>query len=139
MDQISNYVTNPVLPTSLPPRDRWISGAAAKQQEEYIELFINGGDSVSLQSSLGQIGRVGDSSFSTLSDGMPIIPITGTETPPIGYFLPRSDWRCRTAGFRVTLTGSDYSQIRWDSFIATKSQQDHLLRTFNIRATVVLP
>ncbi|MFH1891880.1 MAG: hypothetical protein ABIK83_04275 [Candidatus Zixiibacteriota bacterium] len=97
MDPISSYTTYPILPRSIPPKERWISGSSGSYSE-YVEFYLQAADSVRLVSSLGEIGRFHDSPFSNLTDGMPIIPITGMETPPIGYFLPNVGWSLRVTG-----------------------------------------
>jgi len=106
-DPMSNYTTNPILPTSIPPRDRWISEKTAITSQ-FVEFYISTTDTTLFESSAGSIGRIGDSLFTTLSEGHPIIPITGQETLPIGYYLPNDAWTCRFSGitdstFRLSL------------------------------------
>jgi hypothetical protein len=62
-----------------------------------------------LESALDSVGIDGDSVFSTLTDGMPIIPITGQESAPIGYYLPSAPWT-------ITLTGASDSLQRVSLF-----------------------
>jgi hypothetical protein len=99
MDPISNYTSNPVQPRSIPPRERWIS-SETNSPSQYVEIFVRDAHSVNLQSSLGGIGHVGDSLFNSLYVGMPIIPITGQETSPIGYYVPNVGWTIHTSDAR---------------------------------------
>jgi len=108
MDPVSNYMTNPVLPSSIPPRERWITRSQAAAPS-YIEVYVPPSGDARLESVLGSIGRVSDSLFSNLTDGMPITPITGQETPPIGYFLPDGAWT-------ITLSGRSDSLQRLSLF-----------------------
>jgi len=107
MDPISNYTSNPVLSEEIPAREMWISGER-DTYSAYIEIFLTSTESVRIESSLGAIGQIEDSLFTDLSDGCPIIPITGEEIPPIGYFLPNAAWEVGVSGigdatFRLSL------------------------------------
>ena len=97
MDPIGNYTTNPMLPKSIPPLERWI-GKKTPKVSDYVKFYVLPTENAILESPAGNIGRVGDSLFSTLTDGFPIIPITGQETPPIGYYLPNDIWNSQFSG-----------------------------------------
>jgi len=101
MDPVSDYTTVPMLPAAIPSRDKWIRSASSLS--DYVEIYLPSGDSTRLESSVGSIGEIGDSLFSDLTDGCPIIPITGEETPPIGYFLPNAGWTARVGGLPDSL------------------------------------
>jgi hypothetical protein len=117
MDPVSNYMTNPVMPTSIPPLDRWIS-EKGRTTSEYVEFYVSSTDTALFESPGGSIGYFGDSLFTTLSDGHPIIPITGQATPPIGYYLPNDAWTCQFSGlsdltFRLSLFTDSTVLVYW--------------------------
>jgi len=55
-----------------------------------IVVYLAQVDIVTVESSAGFLGHIGDSIFSTMDDGCPIIPLSGDSTEPIGYFLPNA-------------------------------------------------
>jgi len=122
-DPMSNYTTNPILRTSIPPQDRWANGKAMLNSE-YIEFYISFTDTALFESPAGNIGHIGDSLFTTLSEGHPIISLTGEEVLPIGYYLPNDTWTCQFSDiadstFRLSLftdsTVIVYSRTEADS------------------------
>jgi|GEM_PF-2617972 len=117
MEPVSNYTINPFMPMSIPPRERWISEKTGTISE-YVEFYISSIDTTLFESPAGSIGHIGDSLFTTLSDGHPIIPITGEETPPIGYYLPNDAWTCQFSGiadstFRLSLFTDSTVMVYW--------------------------
>ena len=59
-----------------------------KRLSDRVEFFIRGADTIHLESDLGSIGRRGDSSYNTVADGYPIIPLTaGQPITPLGYYV----------------------------------------------------
>ena len=130
MDPVSNYTTNPVMPISIPPRERWIS-EKGRTTSEYVELYLSSTDTALFELPAGSIGHIGDSLFTTLSDGHPIIPITGQETPPIGYYLPNDAWTCQFSGirdstFRLSLFTDSAVLVYWRSGVdSTQNEEVH--------------
>jgi hypothetical protein len=128
MEPISNYTTNPVMPISIPPRERWIS-EKDHMTSEYVEFYLWSTDTALFQSSAGSIGHIGDSLFTTLSDGHPIIPLTGQETEPIGYYLPNDIWTCQFSGitdsiFRFSLFTDSSVMVYWRTGVdSTQSEK----------------
>ncbi len=105
-DPMSNYTTNPLMSRSPTLRDRWIS-KAEHSVSQYAEFYLPSTGDALFRFSSDSIGYVDGSLFSNLADGMPIIPITGQDTPPIGYYLPNRPWSIQLSGFpesRLTLT-----------------------------------
>jgi hypothetical protein len=98
-DHISTYTTNPLLSGSIPPQNNWITTEIGEVSER-VEFYVQSTDTVIFQSPAGIIGHMGDSLFSTLSEGHPIIPKDGFETPPIGYYLPNDTWTCQFSGLK---------------------------------------
>jgi len=101
MDPVGEYMVNPTLPSYIPPKGRWIS--ETDDLSNYIEVYVNSSVDALFESSLGTIGRQNGLPFSTLADGVPIIPLTGQETPPIGYFLPNESWNIEISGVTDSL------------------------------------
>lgn len=40
--------------------------------------------------------------YSNMEDGIPIIPITGSEHPPIGYFIPNDNYKLEISNIQYT-------------------------------------
>lgn len=95
---MSDFTVNPVLSRSPASPGGSISGKG-RSLSEYVEFYLPSNGNVVLRESSDSIGLLGGSSFSTLTDGIPIIPETGQETPPIGYYLPNRAWNVRLSGF----------------------------------------
>jgi hypothetical protein len=130
MDPVSNYMTNPVMPTFIPPRDRWIS-EKGRTTSEYVEFYVSSTDTAIFESPMGSIGYLSDSLFNNLPDGHPITPITGQETPPIGYYLPNDAWTCLFSGlsdstFRLSLFTDSSVMVYWRTGV--DSTQSEYLR-----------
>jgi len=141
MDPVSNYMTNPVMPTSIPPRDRWIS-QKGRTTSEYVEFYVSPTDTALFESPGGRIGYVNDSLFSTLSDGHPIIPITGQEMPPVGYYLPNDAWTCHFSGlsdstFRLSLFTDSTVMVYWRSGVDS-TQTENLRYAGNDSTLLIL-
>jgi hypothetical protein len=130
LDPPSNvFTTNPTLPKTISRKDPW-TGGMTRSLSTYIEFYLSPADSVRMQSAGGIIGVVGDSTFSTLSDGMPIIPTTEDTSGPIGYFLPNSVWDIRAAGlqdsvFRLAVF-ADSAQLLYERHDAAGTQVEKL-------------
>jgi hypothetical protein len=133
----SSFTSTPVLPKSMAPRERRTSGEDREGDtiSEYIDFYVALADTVLLQSSGGIIGQIGDSLFSTLTDGIPIIPTTGTETPPIGYYLPNDSWSCRFSGLQDTafhlILFTDSTAMAYFRRDVDSSQRERFLYTGN--------
>ncbi|MFO7526017.1 MAG: T9SS type A sorting domain-containing protein [Ignavibacteriaceae bacterium] len=52
----------------------------------------------------GQIGYQDSMEFSNLTDGISIIPLTGTFNPPIGYYLPENNYLLQLNNFSDSLS-----------------------------------
>jgi len=89
MDPVSNYMTNPDL-SPKPPEERYISRTQSNpDSSEYIQIYNPPYSNIAIVDTLNhQIGYANGNVFSTFDDGIPIIPLTGSEHPPIGYYLP---------------------------------------------------
>ena len=95
---MSDFTTNPILSRSRVSQGKLISGIE-RSASQYAEFYLPSTGDVVFRFSSDSIGLVGGSSFSTLTDGIPIIPETGQETPPIGYYLPNRPWSIRLSCF----------------------------------------
>jgi hypothetical protein len=103
MDPVGDYMTRPLLPIQVPPRERHITESSV-DPVNYAEIYNSECD-VSIVGVTGDsIGyrQLTGSPFSTFHDGMPIIPITGFAHPPIGYFLPVGSYEFRLSNFADT-------------------------------------
>ncbi|MCX6832236.1 MAG: SBBP repeat-containing protein, partial [candidate division Zixibacteria bacterium] len=95
---MSDFTTNPIMSRSRVSQDKLISGTE-RSVSQYAEFYLPSAGDVVFRFSSDSIGLARGSSFSTLTDGIPIIPETGQETPPIGYYLPNRPWSIRLSGF----------------------------------------
>ncbi|MCK4352606.1 choice-of-anchor J domain-containing protein [candidate division WOR-3 bacterium] len=117
MDPVSNYMRLAVLPKKLPPKEQYISEATG-----YIEIYNTSNCNMSIIDSLNnRIGYVGDSLFSEFQDGMHIIPITGSEHPPIGYYLPIGFYSIQMTDYTDTTM---YLSVFSDSTVFSYTQQN---------------
>ncbi len=91
MGPVSDYESSPIL-SETDPSHGHLSNEKNGSASEHIEIYLPTTGTLALESPNGNIGLVGDSLFDDLADGMPIIPLTGQETPPIGYYLPNDRW-----------------------------------------------
>ncbi len=97
MDPMADYTTYPVLSVANTPRERWTDRKAAGVSE-FIEFYMSSTDTVLFQCPAGSTGHIGDSLFSTLTQGHPIILPTDERTSPVGYYLPNDAWTCQFSG-----------------------------------------
>ncbi len=78
----------------------------------------------------GTIGYQDSSDFNTMSEGIAIIPKTGSFSPPIGYYLPASEYAATLSEFSNTeavfSTISGNTIYRYSRSDADFSQQDHI-------------
>ena len=95
---ISDFTVPPVLSRTAASPGTLISGSK-RSASQYAEFYLPSTGDVIFRFAADSIGLVSDSSFSTLTDGIPIIPETGQETPPIGYYLPNQPWHVQLSGF----------------------------------------
>ena len=140
---MSDYATNPILTKSLAPRDKWIGGSK-RLVSQYAEFYLPAAGNAVFRSSSDSIGYVNGSLLSNLTDGIPIIPITGQDTPPIGYYLPNRPWSIQLSGFTdssVRLTAYlDSTVIAYSRSSVNSSQTDELKYSGNDSSiTVVNP
>ncbi len=77
-----------LLRQGLPKNNKLIN----RELSDYIEVYHSSASEITLESNSGIIGYTNESPYSTLSDGMPIIPTTGYEMLPIGHYLPNNVW-----------------------------------------------
>jgi photosystem II stability/assembly factor-like uncharacterized protein len=92
-DPMSNYLTNPILLPSSNARDHYVDDN--KTEIDFFELYNSYNSNILIKNSIGDsIGfKNSDSSwFSNFEDGIPIIPITGSDHPPIGYYIPNDNY-----------------------------------------------
>lgn len=122
MDPVSNYLNTPILPKQIPPRERWISSGTAASN--YIEFYNPPDASIVITDPTGKtIGYSDSVAFNNLDDGIPIIPITGSFHPPIGYFIPNGQYTIRMQNFADTLA---YFSVFTDSLIYSYDRRDAL-------------
>jgi hypothetical protein len=106
MNPISNYTTNPVLPARMPSKERWIMDSDTRTLSTgYIEIYNPPDCNINITNSSGStISCNSDELFSNLTDGMPIIPLTGQKQSPIGYFLPMDSYNIQMTSYSDTTT-----------------------------------
>ncbi|MBI4549057.1 MAG: T9SS type A sorting domain-containing protein [Ignavibacteriae bacterium] len=98
MDPVSQYLLNPVLPKTLAPRDRWIGKKSIAI--EGLEIYNTPNATITLHDTLGNILGYADSvAIDSMPGGMPIIPLTGGFSPPIGYRVPEGRYSIRMNDF----------------------------------------
>ena len=120
MDPVSNYLSKPVLPKSIPPREGWFSKAF--NATEYVEFYNSLVASIVIINQQGKtIGYRDSVAFNNFEDGVPIIPITGSFHPPIGYFIPNGQYSIRIQNFADS---SAYFSILTDSLIYSYNRID---------------
>jgi hypothetical protein len=95
---MSDFTTNPILSRSRVSPGNLISGTG-RSLSQYAEFYLPSTGDVVFRFGSDSIGRVDGTPLSTLTDGIPIIPETGEETPPIGYYLPNHPWSIQLSGF----------------------------------------
>ncbi len=108
MEPISFYTSNPIRSDSASRGNRE-DNVELLWDDEHIELYFSQVDSAFLESPSGNIGHYEDNKFSTITNGMPMILLTGQETPTKGYYLPNDNWD-------YYLTGMLYSSFRMSMF-----------------------
>ena len=80
------------------------SGNSGPLVTSYVRLFNGPADIVTITDSLGRtIGYQDSAAYTNLPDGIPIIPLTGENHPPIGYFVPAGRYSVQMSGFRDSL------------------------------------
>ncbi len=85
LDSVSNYLTPLVL-------------ADTNTATEQIRFYFGEADSAHFASGAGTVGFDQGGPYGSITGSSPIIPVDGTTTPPIGYFLPTGEWYCRASG-----------------------------------------
>lgn len=134
--------------------------ATTSATSPHLQIFVSSSADALFESPYGEIGKTGDSLFSSLTDGIPIIPITGYETPPIGYYLPNGNWRAqfsnnRDSSFHFSVftdsTVIAYSRSQIDSTqheefnyfgdnrTIVVSNTDSLIHSYNLETIAISP
>jgi len=93
MDPVGDYITIPVLPKQLPPKERYISDKIIGN--DYVEIFNSFNCDITIKNDLGDSidYKISDNKISnSLDTGIPIIPVIGSEHPPIGYYIPEDKY-----------------------------------------------
>jgi Tol biopolymer transport system component len=102
-DPVSDYVTNAGLPKTSLELAHHIS--VSSDSTRFMEVFSNFNCDVVLKNTkIDSIGYKGGKTFSTLTRGMPIVPETGSEHPPVGYYLPAESYSVQLSNFADTTT-----------------------------------
>ncbi|MCK4358310.1 MAG: T9SS type A sorting domain-containing protein, partial [Candidatus Cloacimonetes bacterium] len=120
MEPVSNYLINPILPKSLPPRDEWIS--ENPKESNYLEFYNTPNASIRIENQDGfTIGYSDSIAYNNFEDGVPIIPITGSFHPPIGYYILAGEYSIKTQDFSDSLA---YFSVFTDSTVYSYSRSD---------------
>jgi hypothetical protein len=129
MDPVSNYLSTPVLPKSIPPREKWFSKIF--NMATHIEFFNSPNAAIVITDQDGNtIGYSDSVAFNNFDDGIPIIPITGNFHSPIGYFVPNSQYTIQIQNFTDSST---YFSAFTDSLIYSYKRADvHFTQTDNL-------
>jgi hypothetical protein len=98
LDPISNYTVTPIM-SRLPAPPSESGDRTERSLSQYAEFYLPSTGDVIFRFGSDSIGCVDGMPLSTLTDGIPIIPITGQETPSIGYYLPNHTWNIQLSGF----------------------------------------
>lgn len=97
MDPVSNYLTNPVLPKSIPPRDRWFSNDLSNNN---YDIYMSPNMSIKIHDNTGkEIGYENGIVIDQLDSGHAIIPITGSLHSPIGFYVPKNEYSIQMKDF----------------------------------------
>ena len=132
LDPISNYTTYPIMP----------AGEWELPEDTIVQFYFSGSDTALFESSEGSIGHMGDSLFTALSEGHPIVPFADQGMRPIGYYLPNDAWTFRLSGltsstFRLSMYG-DGAVISYRRSGADSTQVEEFRRPGHDKAMVVL-
>ncbi len=85
LDSVSNYTAPLVLTDTAEATNK-------------IAFLTGQADSAVFESAAGTIGFDQNGTYGSVVGGSPIIPVDGTESSPIGYFLPTGEWYHRATG-----------------------------------------
>ncbi|HLF13577.1 MAG TPA: T9SS type A sorting domain-containing protein [Bacteroidota bacterium] len=128
-DPVSQYLSNPALPKSFPTRERWIDKKSIAI--EGLEIYNSPNATITLHDTLGNILGYADSvAIDSMPGGMPIIPLTGGFSPPIGYRVPEGRYSIRMSNFPDSIAYitilSDSTAFSYSRSDAIASQSDEL-------------
>lgn len=128
----STFANRPTMPKSIPPREEWTTGPFSTNAgaTDHIELYIGPADTAIVMAGSAAIGHAGDSLFNTLSGAVPIIPTTGYEMLPIGYYLPDSTYdidvrNTADSSFGLSIFGDTIS-FSYQRAADSSGQSEHL-------------
>ncbi len=101
------------------------------ENEPMLQLYSGVENEVLIRNTAGEtIGYQDSSDFNTMSNGIAIIPKTGSFSPPIGYYLPANEYAATLSEFSNTdavfSTVSGDMIYRYSRSDADFSQQDHI-------------
>ncbi len=107
MDPARNYLRSPELSKSAHLEERSIAARFQDnndQNNNYIQFYNTAEAATLITNATGKtIGYANGLAFNHLDDGIPIIPITGSFHPPIGYYLPNGEYSIQMAQFPDSL------------------------------------
>ena len=104
------------------PHFRKSSNVSNRTEKNYIAVYTDINTSVYINNNLGKsIGYVDNEVFNNFIDGIPIIPITGSPHPPIGYYIPNEPYSIQMQDCNYTST---YLSVFSDSIIYNYNRSD---------------
>jgi len=102
-DSIGRYCGDATLKTTA------MSSQSSDAVDNRITAFIRNAGMITFESSLGAVGRSGDSVFCDVDGARPILPLlAGESDSPMGFYLPRSDWRCDISDAESSVVGISF-------------------------------
>ena len=130
MDTINTYIPHPTLPKELPPKERYIS--THRNLSEFIEIFNAISPNIVIRNPGGEaIGYSNSALIDSMANASPIIPITGSEHPPVGYFLPNDTYTVQISNSPDT---TSYFSVFADSTVFAYYRNDcQLTQTDNLK------
>jgi hypothetical protein len=116
----SHYLTEPIMPKSLPPRDMWKTRGL--DRTNFIEFYNTSQASITIEDQYGNsIGYADSLVFNNLTVGIPIIPKIGRLHPPIGYYIPADKYSIQMQEFSDSLA---YFSVFTDTTVYSYSRSD---------------
>lgn len=126
MDPVTNYLSNPTLPKTQEQKKNFFATGG-----NYIDIWNTIDASIIIKDQTGnQIGYSDSILIQQIPDAFPVVPSTGSETPPYGYTVPEGNYSIQLKDFSDTTSrvsffteNSIFSFKRYD---ATTSQSDKI-------------
>lgn len=116
----SHYLTEPIMPKSLPPRNMWKTRGL--DRTNFIEFYNTSQASITIEDQYGNsIGYSDSLVINNLTEGIPIIPKIGRLHPPIGYYIPDGPYSIQMQDFSDSLA---YFSVFTDTTVYSYSRSD---------------